>query len=159
MLSIFSCVFWPSVCLWRNGEVLRFKVLREMKDWNWGDDGPCGDGLTPGLTVWTTFHLEAESDRDLRHDGTQGGQDGWSLGHGPGLPRSQMRESPDGRYLSLGRFRLLAVHGFAGCRGGGGSLLAVGRPDVCLEPPLLLRPPLPVRPQLCGLPAALSADS
>ena len=94
-----------------------------MKDWNLGDDGSCGDGLRPGLTVWTTFHLEAESGRDLRRDGTQGGQDGWSLGLG--LPRSRMRESPDGRYLGPGRFGLLAVHGCRGCHGGGGLLAAL----------------------------------
>ena len=29
--------------------------------------------------MWTTFHLEAAFDRDVRHGGTPGGQDGWRL--------------------------------------------------------------------------------
>ena len=81
-------MFWPSVCrLWRNGEVLRERNEGLELGRRWG----LWEGLTLGLTVWTTFHLEAESDRDLRRGGPQRMAGPWDkvcacLGHGSESP-------------------------------------------------------------------------
>ena len=135
-----------------------------MKDWNWRENGSCGNGLPAGLAVWTTFHLEAAFDRDLRLGGTPGGQDGWPLAAWiplgtqsvPALVTDPSPLTEARRYLGLGWLGLMAAHGCWGRHGGGGVLLTTCRRHVCSA---LLRPPLAVLPRLCALPAGLSVVS